>query len=390
MIHYEKLLRVTFQHNYFFKQRCTALKAIPTPHCQKIIQNYGLVFKEIDSGFGVLYKKSNIPTKIPDILSQTPLKLSFAIYNSNPLLENYSELPFSQSGKGYYFSNLNTFSKDDSLFLHQKEKLDEEALVDLFSSAINYEIIQEADDSVKKGEKKSIQVKVLNEEQQVLKTAEVILLAQEQKEENGDISKIFKGSYLLKLTGKPFGKYELQIEGQPPKFFYIAESEPERIWGMIDIYLRNSDIISGLGSEEAKVEFQDYKIFIEARKTVWQYFLVSRAKESFSDLELVNGRSSDKFKDPPMVALPNGTSATLLTIGEDKSPVGIRLKEKPSQKFQLKFKKSSEEVASISHTVFLPIPDGARIENISYKDKISGIKKENDESIFYSSLYVYL
>ena len=139
-----------------------------------------------------------------------------------------------------------------------------------------------------------------------------------------------------------------------------------------------------------KIEFQDYNIFIEARKTVWQYFLVSRPKESFSDLELVNGRSSNKFKNPPVVELPNGTSATLLMLGNEKAPLGISLKENPSQKFQLKFKKSSEEVTSISHTVYLPNPDGARIENISYEDKISGTKKENGESTFYSSMYVYL
>ena len=206
----------------------------------------------MDSGFGVLYKRSNIPTRIPDILSQTPLKLSFAIYNTNPLLDNYSDLPFSQPGKAFYFNNLSTFNKDDSLFLHNKEKLDETALIDIFPSVINYEIIQDADDNVEVGDKKNILLKVLDEEQRTIKTEEVSLLAIEKKDENGDTHKKFKGYYLLKLTGKPFGKYELQIENQESQFFHIVESEPERIWGMLDIYLRNSDIISGLGSEEAQ------------------------------------------------------------------------------------------------------------------------------------------
>lgn len=116
---YFTLFRVYFEHSFYTSGYANDIQVIPTREAREIIQSYGLIYKKTTNGFAVIYKETAWKKrKMSELLAGNKIEMSFVMYTSNPFFNNYTNIPFSNEGKIYEFSNTKGAENSGQLRLH--------------------------------------------------------------------------------------------------------------------------------------------------------------------------------------------------------------------------------------------------------------------------------
>ena len=117
---FKKIVTVEILHDFFNDQICRSFEFEPTTSTQKLLTNYGLLFKSISNGFVLI---ASGDSRFKGITFNGPFLLTFDLKNTDPLFLNYTELP-GQKEFGFEFENTN-----ENFRLHPNEFVDEACLL---------------------------------------------------------------------------------------------------------------------------------------------------------------------------------------------------------------------------------------------------------------------
>ena len=107
-IKYDILFRIRLSHGYYVSGLSNDLILEPSPSCQRLLDQYGLIFRRVESGIAV-YTRVVPNTSPPELFKpfSGSLKFSFIARLNNPYFYNFTNLPDHQLGQRiFYFSNL--------------------------------------------------------------------------------------------------------------------------------------------------------------------------------------------------------------------------------------------------------------------------------------------
>lgn len=344
---WEKLITIKCQNNFYHDGQGKDFEFIPTNKTQIIMKNYNVFFKKETNGFSLFCNPDKFK-RILEIKKAFDHKLIFLIKNKNNYLLNYTDLSFSDNNKMYYFNNLISSKNGSKVLIHDKEYVNETQALRIYNK---YQSIK-LDNFIKS-------TKLVDARQNALDKDRWL-----QEVENNK---------LVNLQELSEGHYSIQ-NGKSSTPFYVIDYIKEPMWGILDLFLgdlpkENSFFSSG------KIDFKEYVINLNARKTFWKYFILSENKNVELKLEEVkvsyNGKNVD-FTKPKKVTLSNGAQAFAIETKES-----IELKEviNVSDKLELKIKNNSKW---LSKSVKIPKP------------KIKSVKPDRESNKIYSTTYIYL
>ncbi|HED05073.1 MAG TPA: hypothetical protein ENI61_00130, partial [Ignavibacteria bacterium] len=64
-INYEKLFEVKFSHNFYLNSISEDFKVEPSSRCSRLLKNYRIIPRKIESGFIALIELANLSAKTP-------------------------------------------------------------------------------------------------------------------------------------------------------------------------------------------------------------------------------------------------------------------------------------------------------------------------------------
>ncbi len=344
---WDKLISIKCQNNFYNDGQGKDFEFIPTNKTQIVMKNYNIFFKKEVNGFSLFCNPDKFK-RILDIKKNVDQKLIFLIKNKNNYLLNYTDLNFSDNNKLYYFNNL-TFSKNGSkVLIHDKEYVNERQALRIYNK---YQSIK-LDNFIKSTKLVDARQNNLNKD----------LWFQE-----------VENKQLVTLQNLSEGQYFLQ-NGKSSQSFYVIDYMKEPMWGILDLFLgdlpkENSFFAKG------KIDYKEYVINLNARKTFWKYFILPENKNVELKLEEVKVNYNGKdvpFTKPKKVTLSNGQEAFAI---ETKESIELKEVMNVSDKLEMKIKNNSKW---LSKSVKIPKP------------KIKSVKPDRESNKIYSTTYIYL
>ncbi|MCR6650891.1 MAG: hypothetical protein NVV73_05040 [Cellvibrionaceae bacterium] len=130
---YKTLMQVDVFNTFYNEsdERCTDLRIYPTEATQSFMQSLGLLFRERDAGFSILYNE-HMEEKLIQYLRKHSItttegqlehwsKLSFIAALDNPLFVNFTDMPFNMdlSARNIYLSNRKAHLEDNEIILNE-------------------------------------------------------------------------------------------------------------------------------------------------------------------------------------------------------------------------------------------------------------------------------
>ena len=344
---WEKLITIKCQNNFYRDGQGKDFEFIPTNKTQIIMKNYNVFFKKETNGFSLFCNPDKF-RRILEIKKGTDQKLIFLIRNKNNYLLNYTDLSFSDNNKMYYFNNLISSKNGSKVVIHDKEYVNESQALRIYNK---YQSIK-LDKLIKS-------TKLVDARQNDLKKD----LWFQEVEENS----------LVKLKNLSEGHYSL-LSGKSSESFYVIDYIKEPMWGILDLFLGDLPKENSFFDKD-KIDFKEYVINLNARKTFWKYFILSENRNVELKLDEVkvnyNGKNID-FTKPKKVTLSNGQQA--FTI-ETKESIELKEAVNVSDKMEMKIKNNSKW---LSKSVKIPKP------------KVKSVKPDRESNKIYSTTYIYL
>lgn len=322
-IDFQKAFAVDIQHDYYPDGVSTDFMVAPTPHCQELLNRYGLLFKETSIGFVVLYETTGVdgPPEPKRPLDGLP-ELSFVLWSKSPYLLNYSNLPLDKTpDQIFYLSN-----RQKSLHSGQR----------LLSADPLGEFLSEVD--LLSLQPQRIQVALETSADSVL--WEVFDPQGTQKLRQRVVTVEGSNSYQIDLRTHTPGRYLLRRDGVDHFEFYSADRLVSGFpFGLIEI-AGDSTVSNDFTfvTSSGDVQFRRYQLKLQARKTTWEYLIVAKYETEVKPSDL-----TVTLEDPPVtfarqsaVTLADGSSAIPFVAG---TPLSLR--QQPLKGIALSKKKGS-------------------------------------------------
>lgn len=317
-INYEKLFEVKFSHNFYSNSISKDFKVEPSSRCSRLLKNYRIIPRKIESGFIALIELANLSAKTPVVNLDNGAKFSFVISVNNPFFKNFTDLALDSAPKSiYHFSNLNKNIQNSEL---------------LVSAGTSEEFVGSDDLIILKPEKFYYKQASLNS------TVHIQLKDFENKIITDKVVTIVnnKLSYFVDVTHYPQGRYKLFIDGSLKLDFYADDSlSGKNVFGIVDIYFSGSVPPAYLLSDvNGNISEKTYFIKFKKRKTIWKYLIVLKFKNTIDpdDLSLSYPNSSNSFTKQSVITLSDGNQAVpFISSSEidfsDSTIQGIQLKK---------------------------------------------------------------
>ncbi len=341
MVKYHKLFEVNFYHQFYDAITSKDFEIKPLPNTQVLLQSFGIIYKQTNRGFILLYKEEN--ERLFENLKKV-ITLDFGIRLKNKNFETFTKVFPSSESKKYLFSNRWIISPEktevDRINLHKDSFINE--------------------NSVCLSSYKSI---VLSD---LLEINEVLLELNNETIFEGELNKFQTTANVL---GDEFGIYDVKSPDKEPNQLLYLPNSFSNTFGIIDL------VIGGDHSGFDKVKGSDYQINFDSRKTQWNYFFISRPDKLYDSVELYRGKKKLAFSVPELVTLINGQQA-LRVMSEDLFP----LRQQYNGDTFIAELKSSTDGDLVVKKINLTTPDITRIKG----------KRENGSEIYFSDMYIYL
>ena len=339
---FEKLFLVNFRHEYYNSKKFLGFRVSPTLHSQQLSKSYGLLLKEQDSNFTVLFKEDKERKSLLNTLKK-PLKLSYIISCTDQTLIQYSDISSDTTNYRYRFVN-DTLNYPK---LHQGNYIDKTDTVNFVSS------LQ--------------QVKNLS-----LQKIEVVKITNSSGLElyNGGWSGFIKAIHIEELLDE--GYLNVYFNNQDiavPAYFIV---NVRNAFGVIDIFIDAEGDRSFEASKGAV-----YEISIDVRSITWRYNLIKRDKNGYTDFKILKGKEEVPITDTIEATMVNGEKAYQL---ETLTP--IPLKERYDAHLELEMKKKDKKLMAenIKQRIILPSPDIKKVK----------ISQRGSVQKAYSEMYIYI
>jgi len=320
-IDFQKAFAVDIRHDYYPDDVCADFLISPTPDCQQQLLKYGLLFRETAAGFVVLYETtgSDGPAE-PKRKINTPLALSFVLWAKAPFLLNYSNLPLNKTpDQIFYLSNRQKTLNSGQLLLTAdagSEFLSAEDLLALRPQRFQVDIETDADSTL---------WEVIDPQGETVTRQRVV-------------SNEGSSSYLVDLGSREPGRYLLRRDGSDHLQFYAADRLVSGFpFGLIEISVDatvNSDF--NFVSNSGTVQFRNYLLKLQARKTTWEYYVVAKYETELepADLRVLLDDPPVTFSRQTTVTLADGSIAVPFIAG-----VELPLSQQPLKGITLRKKK---------------------------------------------------
>lgn len=415
----KELFGLVCLHSYYSESITRDLEFEPTPETAMLLKNYVLVFKPVPFGFLVLYN----PDASLDKLREMPrnLRLSFRIWNRNPRLMNFTEIPFWPEGQVFHYSNAEEKTEDyefdppkDVYYFFRnlgvgnlnKKVLDlpqhrlvslrpRKFSIDLQGEGVRYEDVKIFDEFGKESmpggaayrkrlrdANRDLYRRYLDHEVMKIKR-EGLSPEQQQKRilEIGDeVEKQLSTSkftnQVIDLRHAPYGKYTIQWGDQGKEDIYMVENPSERIFGLVDIFFDAGEIaLLNREAADDKEVLRPQMFFLkyESRKTFWRYFFMNYKNSNVAPSSIRDENNDLEFSEPMEGILERIGTPTVIS----ESLQAIPLKEIPAHILFLERvngKRSMKEMR-------LPTPS---------PDMVKPERAAGDDYKIYSDVFVYL
>jgi hypothetical protein len=306
------------------------------------MNSYGILLKEINGEYLLI---SKVEQHRKSLLSQlkNPLTLSFAIFCTDPLLLNYSDLSVNDTHQGFFLTNQDALQQTT---LHKKACISEAdtiILVTGYNTLNSYISDEEATITLTGADKTNV---------------------------------FFKGCFRnLKNTYSftnlvQVGCFNIYIDSTPAKALkcYALESSTQKTIGILEL-----SIDSNSYGEDAI----SYTATIDSRQVFWHYHVVNRESVIYKDFKIFSGKNTVPLQKETQITLGTGEKAHVL---QTTNP--ISMSEHYDCFYELEFVREDLKTGQIlsRKKVGLPVPE------------ISKIKISRTESGFiaHSDMYIYL
>lgn len=319
-IDFQKAFAVDIQHDYYPDGVSADFLIAPTPDCQQQLQRYGMLFKESVGGFVVLYETTggDGPGE-PMRKIDGPVAFSFVLWAKAPFLLNYSKLPLDKpADQIFYLSNRRKTANNGQLLLNVAaggEFLSDQDLLVLRPQRFQVDVETVADSTLwDVVDEQGVQV-----HRQRVATVEGT------------------SRYLVDLGSRSPGRYLLRRDGTAYLHFYSDDRLVSGFpFGLIEIAAdptvnNEFSFIDGSGN----VQFRDYRLKLQARKTIWEYFIVAKYETGLkpNDLSVTCDDPPVSFARQSAVTMADGSTAIPFVAGTplplSKQPIkGIALSKK--------------------------------------------------------------
>ncbi|ELR71190.1 hypothetical protein C900_02994 [Fulvivirga imtechensis AK7] len=334
---YETLLSVVYSHQYYRSGKFRGFGILPATGTERLFRSYGIIIRELEAGFTLLFKEENSGESLIRKLRQK-LRFTFYIASKDRMFMNYSNIPGDLDG--YWLSNLNVNGSDPSL-IHQDAFLGERDRIQFVSSP--------ADITRGMTDGSAVDIEDMFGEQ----------IFQGVKEELSE-------SYLKTLLSE-HDYLTITVNGQANR--YYNKPGVKQLVGVIDIVL---DPESPGHSFDA-IKGAEYKVAIDTRPTTWRYNLINRDEYKYADFKIYSGKNVVPTTAAEEKKMITGEKAYFI---ETTTP--IPLKERYENALELEMVKIETD-RNIKRRISLPVPDINKVKVI----------READAYRAYSEMYIY-
>jgi hypothetical protein len=339
-LQYLKLCSVSFFHHFFSNHVYRELKMTPTVSCVKLLQENGLILKEI-AGEYLLINRVEENNKSVLKVTKEPLRLSFTIHCTDNLLLNYSDLTLSDMNYGYLLTNRDKESKNlhESSCISDKEKV---LLVPNFQLLDTYIF------------DKTEQLRLTNPDE--------------------NQTEIFQGTFEDLKNTLSFsnmlekGRFNVYLgENLDPIKCYAIVPSSKKIFGVLEM-----DIYPEMASD---LEFS-YSATIGSKSVFWRYHIINKEQVAYSNFKLFSGKNKVTIEEASQTVLSTGHKAYVLETSDS-----ITMAERYDSHYELEFVKEDIKSGQVisKKRIGLPVPEINRIK-ISKND--SGYKAYSDMFIY--------
>jgi hypothetical protein len=355
---YQRLLSVIFTHNYYTQSDglCADFSVVPTEATSQLMASLGLILKNEATGFSVLYQPENLDNLISylrreaqDVDAQTGFwtRMTFLMLLTNPEFVGVTALPIQtkQSLVNLFGCNLQAHPRDSEAggpapatgrgvaMLAPGSYMGGDALRDVVGSDVTLVVPPDT---------RRVIVTDLS--------GQIVIPAP-----GADDVTIFDGATpddpkrtSLDFTSLPNDFYTISLEGEggeavgapvyPREVLYVPAGGDTMV--LLDLLFTQPEPKSGgiypipplFDGDPRPVECGrlTYQLAFDARRTYWQYYVVSQVPGSrLRDME-ISGPDAEFAAEPDPVRLPDGSFATLFT-----TRTLLPLREKSAQRFRL-------------------------------------------------------
>lgn len=356
---YAALFEVAFRHAFYMDGRSRDFRAVPTPGCQKLLDQHGLLFRRSASGFTVyaqVLPGSDPPALIRDVGSDA-MAFRFYLRLTNPDFSNITRLPEHDGMRSlFYFNNLREDRQDGRRYLGDSVaglRLGE-PVRRAFGAAYTYSFAAPVNDAALQLTDLFDNVK-LNTSVEVYDPAETVSSFQLNPYQ---LSSVSPGRYAL--TDSHGGREDIYYD---PSLF------GHDVFGLLEIYNR-TDALTPDDSERvpAAYRFLDgdeitgkgaYTVAFEPRSTVWRYIVTKKYDTNgiaLDNLGIAGGIAFTKSPDTEQVTF---TSDAQVPLAE--APPGLTLED-----------------------------NGTKIRRLPHPRMNTPLKKETPAGPYRSDMYVYI
>jgi len=324
---FRTLCHVAFRHGFYTGNgfRCPDFAVAPTPDTASLMASLGLVFQDEGDGFGVLIDELRVGDLINYLrLARDPecwSRLSFQMFIVNPEFVSISALPIDAdpSAANLYACNSGAHGDGADVMLAPGP----------FFGWKDRQITTDDDFAVpvKVGATRVVVTDISGRE----------VLSEKVEDSVPPLTQV-----QVDLGGLPLGLYTVTVEEPepPPPCTRLYNSAPRIPFCFLDLlFTRPRPDMAGIypvPSLDGPVAPETvgevhYTLRFAARRTQWQYYVVSQSPDSvLSDLTITGGEVGF-VSEPEPVLLPSGQLATLLAADAElplrqRSPERLRLR----------------------------------------------------------------
>lgn len=329
-------LTLGISHHYFEDGKCPVLKLAPITESRRIMKNYGIHFRELNSRY-IGYVGGNSSSDFEEVLPKNQ-DLYFQLVNTDPYFDNYTEVVLPRKdGTRLYLTNSIT---------EEGETIPTNLYLSVQGLRFSVAVPSQAPTSI------SIKN---SQREEIFKQTSI-----------QDQSTVFVD---INVFGT--GVYELWVAGSLSKtFFGTSEDLVENCYGLVHVQMPS--ILTELKKNEASM----LQIDFQARETYWQYHvIIPQDKKITVQAVSVEGVDGLPFSDLGKKMIGGQESHMFM------SPDPIRLSQKAEKTPILKMQYTND----FSDTVLemelkMPLPD---IATVATKDEFNG-------NVFCSQAIIYV
>ncbi len=382
-----RLMHVDITHNFYTQQggRCTDFSVIPTAATSPLLASLGLIFKDEGAGFSIFIQPGNLDNLIAylqreaittDAGPQYWSRLTFLLLLGNPTFVGITALPIEtrSSDSNLYGSNRTAHRGGDGTVLPTGDFLGADALYPTVGTEVPLALPENAHSVTVTDIAGSVVIPAPGGDPVVITDTGIGALP---KRATLDFTPLAHDLYTINATtkrGKP-----VRLGGYPRTVLYVPTASESMV--LLDLlFTRPTPDADGIypipslfGLEDAPDapplgQDGDYRLPFDARKTWWQYYVVSQTPlGALTELRIQGpGTQFKQAADP--VRLPDGNEAILFT-----SDAALPLRQKSGQHFRLNGqRRDAGGHENAIHITRLPVAPAAPVWPAPKGDSMSG------------------